>query len=160
MLAALITPREQPLRIVLVLPARAERGKWANDQYVSRLRAADGGRGIVSVYVLYTSGPTAGAHPFTDRPIYVHSKIAIMDDAWLMVGSANMNDWGFVTDSELNVLIHDAGLARDLRLDLWAEHLALPRAEVAQQEPVHLVDHVWGERARDTVQRVTSGDRP
>lgn len=160
MLAALITPREQPLRIVLVLPARAERGKWANDQYVSRLRAADGGRGIVSVYVLYTSGPTAGAHPFTDRPIYVHSKIAIVDDEWLMVGSANMNDWGFVTDSELNVLIHDAGLARDLRLDLWAEHLALPRAEVAQQEPVHLVDHVWGERARDTVQRVTSGDRP
>ena len=77
-----------------------------------------------------------------------------------MVGSANMNDRGFVTDSELNVLIHDAGLARDLRLDLWAEHLALPRAEVAQQDPVHLVDHAWGERARDTVQRVTSGDRP
>jgi len=163
-LAALITamnaPREEPLRIVLVMPARAERGKWANDRCVSRLRAADGGRGIVSVYALYTSGPTAGAHPFTYRPIYVHSKIAIVDDEWLMVGSANMNDRGFVTDSELNVLIHDTDLARDLRLDLWAEHLALPRAEVAQQEPIHLVDHVWGERARDTVQRVTSGDRP
>ena len=46
LIAAMNRPRDEPFRIVLVLPARAEDGKWDNDQHVERLRDADRGRGM------------------------------------------------------------------------------------------------------------------
>jgi len=122
-------------RIAIVLPARATSGKWDNDQHVTKLREIDNGRGMISVYSLYTSGPNAGARPFTYRPIYLHAKVAIIDDEWLTVGSANLNNRGLVTDSEINAVVRDAALARDLRIDLWAEHLALPREQVRGGRP-------------------------
>ena len=137
------------LRIVLVLPARADRGKWANDRCVGMLRDADNGRGIVSVYSLYTSGPRAGTRPFTYRPTYVHAKVAIVDDEWCTVGSANLNDRGLVTDSEINAVVRDGNIARNLRIDLWAEHLVLPREQVALADAHALADHTWVARAAE-----------
>jgi Phosphatidylserine/phosphatidylglycerophosphate/cardiolipin synthases and related enzymes len=75
-------------------------GKWDNDRHVEKLRKADGGRGIAEVYSLYASGPCNGVQPFRYRPTYVHAKVAIFDDEWLTIGSANLNDRGLVTDSE------------------------------------------------------------
>lgn len=161
---ALVTAMNQPgaekLRIVLVLPARADRGKWDNDRHVSTLRAADGGRGIVSVYSLYTSGPRAGEKPFTYRPTYVHAKVAIIDDEWLTVGSANLNDRGLVTDSEINVVVRDGDIARNLRIDLWAEHLSLPREQVAEADPCDLIDHTWVDRAAENARIIQEATGP
>ena len=74
-------------------------------------------------------------------PVYVHAKVCIVDDVWLMVGSDNMNRRSWTHDSELSCSVldetHDereprdpAGLgdgarrlARDTRLRLWREHL-------------------------------------
>lgn len=55
--------------------------------------------------------------------IYVHSKIAIVDDRYVMLGSANLDDWGMRVSSELNTLIDDPKIARDTRVRLWKEHL-------------------------------------
>ena len=64
--------------------------------------------------------------------IYVHSKITIVDDEMLRVGSANMNNRSLGLDSECDLLI-DATRRRNaaaaaniaaLRTDLLAEHLA------------------------------------
>ncbi len=41
------------------------------------------------------------------RPLYVHAKIGIVDDAWLTVGSANLNEHSFFNDSEMNVVTCD-----------------------------------------------------
>jgi phosphatidylserine/phosphatidylglycerophosphate/cardiolipin synthase-like enzyme len=74
-------------------------------------------------------------------PVYVHAKTVIVDDVWAMVGSDNLNRRSWSHDSELSIAVLDsdhhrreprdpAGLgdgarsfARDLRLQLWREHL-------------------------------------
>ncbi|HWE63582.1 MAG TPA: phospholipase D family protein [Chloroflexota bacterium] len=160
LVAAMNTPHEEPFRIVIVLPASAYDGKFDNDQHVKELLAQDAGRGIVSVYCPYAWGPSAGTHAFHYHPIYVHAKVAIVDDEWLIVGSANLNDRGLITDSEICTLIHDQDLARDLRLDLWAEHLGMTRDRVAGADVVELIDREWTGRAADNKAAIQQADRP
>jgi len=152
--------RSDPFRVIIVLPARAYSGAYDNDKHVLRLCDVDNGRGILSVYCPYASGPSSGVHAFTYRPIYVHAKMAIIDDEWLTIGSANLNERGFFTDSEINAVIADATIARNLRIDLWAEHLALPREEVEQADPITLADHAWVDRAAENAQIVKRGISP
>jgi phospholipase D1/2 len=68
--------------------------------------------------------------------IYVHAKIMIVDDLYLRVGSANMNNRSMGLDSECDLLIDGTdqpeaqrSIAR-LRTDLLAEHLAKEADEV------------------------------
>ena len=74
-------------------------------------------------------------------PVYVHAKISVIDDVWASVGSDNFNRRSWSHDSEIACAVLDtardqrepvdpAGLgdgartfARDLRLELWREHL-------------------------------------
>jgi phosphatidylserine/phosphatidylglycerophosphate/cardiolipin synthase-like enzyme len=74
-------------------------------------------------------------------PVYVHAKISVIDDVWASVGSDNFNRRSWSHDTELACSVIDAerdrrepvdpaGLgdgarkfARDLRLQLWREHL-------------------------------------
>ena len=74
-------------------------------------------------------------------PVYVHAKISLIDDVWASVGSDNFNRRSWSHDSEIACAVLDderdarepidpAGLgdgarkfARDLRLELWREHL-------------------------------------
>jgi phosphatidylserine/phosphatidylglycerophosphate/cardiolipin synthase-like enzyme len=71
----------------------------------------------------------------------VHAKVCVIDDVWCSVGSDNLNRRSWSHDSELACAVLDdhrdgreprdpAGLgdgarsfARDLRLELWREHL-------------------------------------
>ena len=59
-------------------------------------------------------------------PIYVHAKVGIIDDHWLTIGSANLNEHSLFNDTEMNIVSHDPTLARRTRLRLWAEHLERP----------------------------------
>lgn len=59
------------------------------------------------------------------RPVYVHAKVAIIDDIWATVGSGNLNNRGMRDDVEMNVAALDPRQAYRLRLLLWAEHLGL-----------------------------------
>ncbi len=149
-----------PFRIIIVLPARAFDGKDDNDQHVDALREADKGRGMVSVYCPYASGPNAGEQPFTYRPTYVHAKVGVIDDEWLLIGSANLNDRGLITDSEIMALMHDATLARRVRIDLWTEHLGLPREQVEAEEAHILADGVWVEHGRHNAEIIKNGEQP
>jgi phosphatidylserine/phosphatidylglycerophosphate/cardiolipin synthase-like enzyme len=74
-------------------------------------------------------------------PVYVHAKITIIDDVWASIGSDNFNRRSWSHDSEIACAVIDeerdvrepvdpAALgdgarkfARDLRLQLWREHL-------------------------------------
>ncbi|HYM15015.1 MAG TPA: phospholipase D family protein [Dehalococcoidia bacterium] len=159
LLRAIARPPSPSFRIVIVLPARATSGKWDNDQHVEMLRKADGGRGVVEVYSLFTSGPTTGVKPFRYRPVYVHAKVGVIDDEWLIIGSANLNDRGFETDSELDVIAHDRDLARGLRVDLWSEHLGLDRGEVGHRDPGELIDGAWRGRAAANALVIQQGER-
>ena len=58
---------------------------------------------------------------------------AIVDDRWLTIGSANLNEHSLFNDTEMNVVIHDPALARETRLRLWSEHLELPIDEISDR---------------------------
>jgi phosphatidylserine/phosphatidylglycerophosphate/cardiolipin synthase-like enzyme len=55
--------------------------------------------------------------------IYVHAKVAVIDDQWATIGSANAMFRSFRDDTELNVTVWDRAVAGALRADLLAEHL-------------------------------------
>jgi len=113
-----------------VLPDHPNVGRLYTDAGLTRLRAeapdaAEEGR--IQAFCLATSMTAQGTASY--RPIYVHAKVAIVDDLWSMVGSANLNNRGMRDDTEENVATLDAKLARGLRMMLWAEHLELTTEE-------------------------------
>jgi phosphatidylserine/phosphatidylglycerophosphate/cardiolipin synthase-like enzyme len=81
--------------------------------------------GSLSAYTLGTSFQKEGEERRYYRPIYVHGKVAIVDDAWITVGSANLNNRGMRDDAEMNVSITHPRMAKALRMLLMAEHLGL-----------------------------------
>ena len=61
--------------------------------------------------------------PGVYRDVYVHAKMAIVDDVWATVGSANLDGSSLERNTELNGTWWDARIARELRRHLFAEHL-------------------------------------
>ena len=112
--------------VAFVLPDHPNVGRAFTNSGLARLHdeapeAITQGR--MQVFCLATSTNIDGVEHY--RPIYVHAKVAIIDDLWSTVGSANLNNRGMRDDTEMNVATLNAELARDLRLMLWAEHLGL-----------------------------------
>jgi len=59
----------------------------------------------------------------SEDDIYVHAKVAVVDDEWATIGSANTMIRSFLDDTELNVTTWDRDVATRLRKELMAEHL-------------------------------------
>jgi phosphatidylserine/phosphatidylglycerophosphate/cardiolipin synthase-like enzyme len=84
------------------------------------------------IYVPHTKGGT---------PIYVHAKVAVMDDRLLRIGSANLNNRSMGLDSECDVTIDCALPAnrsavdriKAIRETLIAEHLDVRPQQVADR---------------------------
>jgi phosphatidylserine/phosphatidylglycerophosphate/cardiolipin synthase-like enzyme len=130
-------PPSDEFRLVLVLPADANNGRDDTRGQLARLIAVDPGERLLAC-ALYQPGDA--------QPVYVHAKIGIVDDAWLTLGSANLNEHSLFNDTELNVVTCDAELARATRLRLWREHLR--RDDV--DGPAHVViDELWRPAADD-----------
>jgi len=112
--------------VAFVLPDHPNVGRAFTDAALTRLldEAPEAvTQGQLQVFCLATSTNIDGVEHY--RPIYVHAKVAIIDDLWSTVGSANLNNRGMRDDTEMNVATLDAELAQNLRLLLWAEHLGL-----------------------------------
>jgi phosphatidylserine/phosphatidylglycerophosphate/cardiolipin synthase-like enzyme len=112
--------------VTIVLPDHPNVGRAFSDAGIARLRSEAPeavAQGRLQVFCLGTSGRQADGEHY--RPIYVHAKVAIIDDVWSTVGSGNLNNRGMRDDTEMNVAVLDADLAHGLRLMLWAEHLGL-----------------------------------
>jgi phosphatidylserine/phosphatidylglycerophosphate/cardiolipin synthase-like enzyme len=96
------------------------------------------------IVVLLPAKPNNGADDTRGQlgPVYVHAKIAIVDDNWLTIGSANLNEHSLFNDSEVNVVLRDESFVRAARLRLWSEHLAQPAAEL-EGDPCRIIDELW-----------------
>jgi len=145
---ALCDALRRGVRVVMVLPAHPNIGKGDTDRHVEELLRADAGRGAFRPYTLYTSCRDARRPRYKYRPVYVHAKVGIVDDAWATVGSANLNGRGMVTDSELNIATTDRASIRALRRRLWAEHLNCAEGELDGVDPAGLLDGRWITTAR------------
>jgi phosphatidylserine/phosphatidylglycerophosphate/cardiolipin synthase-like enzyme len=117
---------ERGASLVLVLPDHPNVGRAFTDKGLAHLRknaphAAAAGR--IQVYCLANSAMHDDKVVY--RPVYVHAKVAIIDDIWSTIGSANLNNRGMRDDAEMNVAISQTDFAHNLRVLLWAEHLGL-----------------------------------
>ena len=61
-----------------------------------------------------------------------HTKLVMVDDEALTVGSANANPRGFFFDTEVNVILEDPPTVKDFRQQLWAHNLGLAPDAVAK----------------------------
>lgn len=126
------------LRLVTVVPRYPDENDAVSGRAakVGRERAMDivlaAGRDRVLVCDLESGDGT---------PIYVHAKVCVIDDVWMVVGSDNVNRRSWTHDSEVSCAVIDTTfderaptdpgglgdgarvLARDTRLRLWREHL-------------------------------------
>ena len=146
-------PPSDEFRLVVLLPARPNNGGDSTRGQLGVLAEADRGqRRFLAATLCARSGGLAG-------PLYVHAKVGIVDDAWLTIGSANLNDHSLFNDTEMNVVACDPGLARDTRLRLWSEHLECPPAAVSG-DPARVVDELWRPIATEQLARRRRGDAP
>ena len=138
-IAAAIAKRmeeDDPPEIVLVMPRKADgwleqRAMDAARVELARVVGKADRRNRFRIYVPVTKG---GAD------IYVHAKVAVMDDTLLRVGSANLNNRSLGLDSECDVVIDTALPANTgqepaiaaVRDRLIAEHLAVEPQRVAE----------------------------
>jgi phosphatidylserine/phosphatidylglycerophosphate/cardiolipin synthase-like enzyme len=148
----LTRPPTSDFRLVLVLPAKPDTGSDDTRGQLGTLVQADGDGGRLLACTLYAIGGDK------DWPIYVHAKVGIVDDAWMTIGSANLNEHSLFNDTEMNVVTHDTRLAQQTRLRLWAEHLQRPVSEVAG-DPIAVIDRLWKPIAQEQAERRKRGER-
>jgi phosphatidylserine/phosphatidylglycerophosphate/cardiolipin synthase-like enzyme len=143
-------PPSDRFRLVVVLPAKPNTGEDDTRGTLAELAEADDGAGRLLACTLYAR---AGA---VFDPIYVHAKVGIVDDSWVTIGSANLNEHSLFNDTEVNVVARNSALARDVRLRLWAEHLERPTEDVGG-DPADLVDSLWRPIAEEQLRRRLRG---
>ena len=85
--------------------------------------------------------------------VYVHAKIALVDDAWCTIGSANVGNRSFYGDTELNASFWHGPTVRALRRDLLREHLAVDTGELDDRGAFRL----YREIARNNAERRSAG---
>ena len=149
-------PPTPQFRVVILLPAKANNGQEDTRGQVGVLiDAADGSDRVLvaTIRALTPSGARAD-------PIYVHAKVLVVDDRWLIIGSANINEHSLFNDTEMCVVTDDAELARETRVRLWAEHLEMDEAEVREATPVALFDERWRPIAHRELERREKGEPP
>ena len=79
-----------------------------------------------------------------------------MDDAWLTIGSANLNEHSLFNDTEMNIVTHDPELALETRLRLWSEHLELPIDDL-RRDPTEVIDDLWDPISKGQLARREEG---
>jgi phosphatidylserine/phosphatidylglycerophosphate/cardiolipin synthase-like enzyme len=169
--------KQRELQLIAVVPRYPDKdsrvagppARLAQTRAIALLQAAGGHR--VGIYDLENEDGT---------PIYVHAKVCVIDDVWALVGSDNLNRRSWTHDSEVSCSILDAQLddrvpldpaglgdgsrrfARDLRIQLWAEHLKRSPSDVTLLDIQSAAD-LWRSSALDLMHSkvaVGGGEEP
>jgi phosphatidylserine/phosphatidylglycerophosphate/cardiolipin synthase-like enzyme len=61
-------------------------------------------------------------------PVHVHSKVLLVDDVWVSMGSANAHHHSMFGNAELNAAVYSPEDVRSFRVALFAEHLGVDTA--------------------------------
>ncbi|MGD9880174.1 MAG: phosphatidylserine/phosphatidylglycerophosphate/cardiolipin synthase family protein [Reyranella sp.] len=87
------------------------------------------------------------------KPVYVHDKLMLVDDAWATVGSCNLHRYSLFGNSEMNVSFAQPNTVRALRCALLREHLGHDTAGMDDRAALRLFRQV----ARDNRKRLDAG---
>ena len=148
----LSNPPSADFRLILVLPAKPTQGGDDTRGELGTLMQADAGQGRVVASTLFSTGGDR------DCQVYVHAKVGIVDDRWMTIGSANLNEHSLFNDTEMNAVVHDQALIRDTRRRLWGAHLGRP-PESLEEDPVRVIDELWKPISTEQAKRLKRGER-
>jgi cardiolipin synthase A/B len=88
------------------------------------------------------------------KPVYVHSKLMLVDDEWATVGSCNLHHYSLFGNGELNAAFRDPATVRAMRVELFQEHLAADTSEMDDTDALLLFRRI----ASENQQRHQHGD--
>jgi phosphatidylserine/phosphatidylglycerophosphate/cardiolipin synthase-like enzyme len=142
-------PPSDDFRMILLLPSRPTTGMDDTLGQLGILVDADVDERLLACTLWSHSGSRS-------EQIYVHAKVGIVDDDWLTIGSANLNNHSLFNDSEVNVVTRAPELARSTRLRLWSEHLELPIADI-EGDPAMVFEDKWKSTAKRQLELRESG---
>jgi phosphatidylserine/phosphatidylglycerophosphate/cardiolipin synthase-like enzyme len=143
-------PPDDRFRVVLLLPRKPSNGADTTRGQLGRLLDADdGNRRLLATTISTHDGDDSA-------PVYVHAKLGIVDDEWMTIGSANLNEHSLFNDTEVNVATDDRELIHTTRLRLWSEHLRRPIADL-DTDPADVVDNLWRPIAEEQADRERAG---
>jgi phosphatidylserine/phosphatidylglycerophosphate/cardiolipin synthase-like enzyme len=143
-------PPSPDFRLLVLLPAKPNSGGDDTRGQLGTLLRADGDHKRLLACTLVSRGSDR------DWPVYIHAKVGIVDNRWMTIGSANLNEHSLFNDTEMNIVTHDNGLIAATRHRLWAEHLQRPVSEVTG-DPTRLIDEVWRPIAQEQSDRSKRG---
>jgi phosphatidylserine/phosphatidylglycerophosphate/cardiolipin synthase-like enzyme len=142
-------PPDDRFRIVLLLPRKPSNGADTTRGQLGRLIDADDDHRLLASTVSTHDGDESA-------PVYVHAKLGIVDDEWMTIGSANLNEHSLFNDTEVNVTTDDRELIHATRLRLWSEHLRRPIADL-DTDPADVLDDLWRPIAEEQADRERDG---
>ena len=133
---ALADASARGVRVVLLLQGRVE---YVLLHYATR--------------ALYRFFLDAGVEIYEYHRSFLHAKVAVIDERWATVGSSNIDPMSLLLAREANVMIDDAGFARELRASLTeAMELGAQRVQAAswhrQSLPVRIMTWICYEMVR------------
>lgn len=88
------------------------------------------------------------------KPVYVHSKLMLVDDEWATVGSCNLHHYSLFGNGELNAAFWDPVAVRAMRVELFQEYLGIDTAAMDVRESLRLFRQI----AYENRQRHDRGD--
>jgi cardiolipin synthase len=88
------------------------------------------------------------------QDVYVHAKIALIDDVWATIGSTNIANRSFYGDTELNATLWHGPTVRALRRELLIEHIGHDTHDLDDRSALRL----YREVARANTRRRTQGE--
>ena len=124
----------------------------------------------IGFFTLWSAG--WGEEQFEIQPIYVHSKVALVDDMWATIGTANLDgsslthvnelegffDVKFHRNMEMNVIVPEeesiSGEAEKIRKTLWKEHLGIGYSSIKNLNSNWL--EIWQKTAQNNIKSLNN----
>jgi cardiolipin synthase len=151
---ALHTALERGVDVVFLIPAQPNtgmvEGRENPDTAAFWQRLGELGRHEHFALVGIASHRGGGDH----QDVYVHAKIALIDDVWATIGSTNIANRSFYGDTELNATFWHGPTVRALRRELLLEHLGHDTDALDDRAALRL----YREVARENTRRRASGE--
>jgi cardiolipin synthase len=143
---ALLGAVQRGVEVAVLMPAEPDEAVRTN-QSPERV-AILARRAELGHYENFTLAGIAAQDEGEHHPVYVHSKLMIVDDAWATVGSCNLHRYSLFDNGELNVAFAGAESVLPLRDALLSEHLGLDTTGMDGTAALRLLRQTALENAR------------
>jgi cardiolipin synthase A/B len=88
---------------------------------------------MFATHAFYSQFLSAGIEIYEYRKSFMHSKVAVIDDFWATVGSANIDPFSLLLANEANIVVQNKKFATELKSDI----------EVSIQNAYHVTQLEW-----------------